>query len=807
MNVDNVSSDVLGVFEEKKVLQNFILNRQPRSPPESRDGGRSLRENAEEVAELLVNQPNLSSKEVAAKTGLSKEELIEVYTYIQNNKALQDRIIYHSNCPTFTKEMSELLTYERNYVEALLKGNAVYPLILEVHLGEFCTSSCKMCFSHDIDYEERVRKEQSMKEATIMRLLEECAENNVREVWFSGGKEPLTKPIAAKVIARANELGFITKLYTNGELLTPEVRKAVLECMHVRVSLNGTREETYDKIHFPPDGKCPMHTRAGKGVFYKVKRNIAELVKLKQENRARVNIAISQIVQPDNYDELADFVRLGYGLGVNSVHTIAESVGNVREFTEEEKQAIIGHVATIMREKSEGAYGDMGIDLRGVTREELDAEKARAQFLPGMKKPEKCLSGILKRGVNPYGAVYYCEFSSHPQHARKYRHLRLGSLNEKDFGEILRENAGNYPALCSICQAHEYGLNITFEKLKQDLEYGISLQKQPYYRDVTPVALVGLGRWGGGALVNVLKDIPGVVIYGVARSTFREKKRQLNINNNIKVYPAEKYGEILSKRDIKAIIIATGVDTHYELTKEALLAGKDVFVEKPFTRTVKEAEELIAIAKERGLILTVGYEFMYDQNINKLKETIDSNVLGEVESIELSMLNPLFGKKIDKTTNVVEDIGTHQLSILQVLLGIRDIEGLSVSEVTKERAAFGFKYGEVAVQIKLDRDYDNDHRDRIIEVKGNEGRAVLDYETGAMSIETNTDEGVALDGEKAFAGGEQKSSKTALDLELEAFINAIKTRTQLINSAELTGDICRIVPEINKLSDGGVNYS
>ena len=74
-----------------------------------------------------------------------------------------------------------------------------------------------------------------------------------------------------------------------------------------------------------------------------------------------------------------------------------------------------------------------------------------------------------------------------------------------------------------------------------------------------------------------------------------------------------------------------------------ILAGKDVFVEKPFTKTVKEARELIQIAREKDLLLVVDYEFMHDPNINLLRRAIVGGEFGRIEEVELNYLNPLAG--------------------------------------------------------------------------------------------------------------------------------------------------------------------
>ena len=80
----------------------------------------------------------------------------------------------------------------------------------------------------------------------------------------------------------------------------------------------------------------------------------------------------------------------------------------------------------------------------------------------------------------------------------------------------------------------------------------------------------------------------------------------------------ESFKDILGNSDIKAVTIATPAETHYHLVKQALLAGKDVFVEKPIALTVKEGEALVELAEKNGRILMVGHILRYHPAVIKL---------------------------------------------------------------------------------------------------------------------------------------------------------------------------------------------
>src|SRR5213079_1512646 len=114
------------------------------------------------------------------------------------------------------------------------------------------------------------------------------------------------------------------------------------------------------------------------------------------------------------------------------------------------------------------------------------------------------------------------------------------------------------------------------------------------------------------------------------------------------------------RSDVDGVVIATPVQTHYRLAKEALLRGKHVLVEKPLTTNVAEAEELVALSKELGLTLMVGHTFEYSPAVNEIRKFVQSGDMGEIYCIEAERLNlGLFRSDV----NVVWDLAPHDVSI------------------------------------------------------------------------------------------------------------------------------------------------
>jgi len=118
---------------------------------------------------------------------------------------------------------------------------------------------------------------------------------------------------------------------------------------------------------------------------------------------------------------------------------------------------------------------------------------------------------------------------------------------------------------------------------------------------------------------------------------------------------------VFDSPDIDAVAICTPIDTHFELTRRALEAGKHVFVEKPLTHSVLEAEELVALARARDRVLLVDHTFIYGPASRVIKESIDSGELGELLYIDTVRVNlGVFHPNV----SVLWDLAVHDVSTI-----------------------------------------------------------------------------------------------------------------------------------------------
>lgn len=435
--------------------------------------------NVFKVIEKILDHPEKRSKTIVHELNITKAQLIEIYRFVAEHKEFQDLLFDYQKYPQNVLPMFGVIRNNKR-IEKIIKGQEPFPEIVEIHLGEDCNFNCAMCFSRDTNYMGRELGQSLMDMATIGKLFEEFKIGGVKEIWFSGGKEPLMSPIAFDAIEMANKMGFATRLYTNGELLdSPEKFKKVLSSFQTRISLNVSDAATYSEIHFSTSKSTRQ--RSGNLIFKKVLKNVLKLLEQKRKTKSKTIIALSFILQPLNHQEIFDFISLAYKLGVDSAQIRTESVGLVRPFTKIEKEKILKQVEKIKLKKEAGFFGNMEIDMRGVTKDELNADKKKNQFLPAIKKARLCRAGSFKRGINPYGDVFACEHSMHPGCERIYQDKKLGSIKNESFASIIKKASGKFPKTCRLCQSFEYGLNISLEKLSDDYQWGIRPEDQPYF--------------------------------------------------------------------------------------------------------------------------------------------------------------------------------------------------------------------------------------------------------------------------------------------------------------------------------------
>lgn len=180
----------------------------------------------------------------------------------------------------------------------------------------------------------------------------------------------------------------------------------------------------------------------------------------------------------------------------------------------------------------------------------------------------------------------------------------------------------------------------------------------------TKIAVIGAGYWGKN-LVRNFADLGALV------AVCDSNANACTVAANLGVHTCSNFSEILKNPAIDAVAISSPAVSHYPIAKEALLSGKDVFVEKPLALEVPEGRELIDLAESQGRILMVGHILQYHPAVLKLKELVDSGKLGKIQYVYSNRLN--IGK-IRSEENILWSFAPHDISVILLLLGEMPIE-------------------------------------------------------------------------------------------------------------------------------------
>jgi predicted dehydrogenase len=187
-------------------------------------------------------------------------------------------------------------------------------------------------------------------------------------------------------------------------------------------------------------------------------------------------------------------------------------------------------------------------------------------------------------------------------------------------------------------------------------------------RQLRGVAIIGLGYWGPNWVRN-FSQIPG--IERVVCCDFSHPRLDRIKQRYSSVAITDQLDRVLADPQVEAVIVATPVNTHFEIANRCLKAGKSTLVEKPLATSSVQAEQLIRMARERDLTLMTGHTFEYSAPVIKIRELIDSGELGDVFYISSVRANlGLFRRDV----NVAWDLATHDISIILMLLGEMPLE-------------------------------------------------------------------------------------------------------------------------------------
>ena len=190
------------------------------------------------------------------------------------------------------------------------------------------------------------------------------------------------------------------------------------------------------------------------------------------------------------------------------------------------------------------------------------------------------------------------------------------------------------------------------------------------------VGLIGFGYWGPN-LARAIATSEGCELAAISDADAIRLERASRRYPDARAFTDPI--EMVTATDISAVVIATPADTHFDLARRALAAGKHVLVEKPMARTMAEATELIRIAQAAQVVLMPAHVFLYNAAVRKVRHYIEAGELGEIYYVYSQRLN--LGQ-VRRDVNALWNFAPHDLSILAYWL-----------DATPERlVAWGFPY-------------------------------------------------------------------------------------------------------------------
>ena len=187
-----------------------------------------------------------------------------------------------------------------------------------------------------------------------------------------------------------------------------------------------------------------------------------------------------------------------------------------------------------------------------------------------------------------------------------------------------------------------------------------SARKSP--SSLVRVGVIGYGYWGPNVVRN-LQSLENCRLATICDQNSDALQRAKRAYPSVEV--TTDFSGLLNSPQIDAIAVVTPVWTHFDLAKAALQNGKHVFVEKPFTSTPQQAEELIELADRKRLKIMVDHTFLFTGAVRKIRQLIDDGTLGALYYYDSTRVNlGLFQHDV----NVVWDLAPHDLSVMDYLM-------------------------------------------------------------------------------------------------------------------------------------------
>lgn len=310
------------------------------------------------------------------------------------------------------------------------------------------------------------------------------------------------------------------------------------------------------------------------------------------------------------------------------------------------------------------------------------------------------------------------------------------------------------------------------------------------------VGVVGAGTWGRN-IVRTLHELGGMA--AVAETDPAVRARLVAEYPGVPVY--DTHAALLAGEEVDAVAIATPVHTHYDLTRAALSADKDVFIEKPLSVDSREAEDLVALAEARGRILMVGHLLLYQPAIQRLIQEVRDGRIGTLLAMHQTRAKLGRARTFE---NVMWSFSVHDLAVMLEVAGggptrVRALGHAVIQPSVHDDVHLHMEF-EGGVQAHLHASWLWPEVERRLTVIGSLGMLVYDEVTQELVLHRKT-----IDDELAhFDEGAEllyRGDDEPLKLELQHFIECCQTRSRPRTDGESGVAVVRVMEEAQRQLD------
>lgn len=320
------------------------------------------------------------------------------------------------------------------------------------------------------------------------------------------------------------------------------------------------------------------------------------------------------------------------------------------------------------------------------------------------------------------------------------------------------------------------------------------------------IAVVGCGYWGKN-LVRNFAELGALHTLCDSNSEVLSKLAQLYPDVNTET----SLEKVLADKEIRGIVISSPAALHYSMTKQALLADRDVFVEKPITSKSSEAQELVDLAEKRKRILMVGHLMLYHPAVRTLKRHIQSGDLGEIYYLYSTRVN--LGQ-VRRDESALWRLAPHDISLFLYLLEdfpeIVSARGISYVQPHLEDVVFITMQFPPNVLAHIHASWLDPHKIRQLTIVGSKKMAVFDdmepehklkiYEQGVADNQdrlTSPSETLALRSEGVFLP--RVDLAEPLSLECRHFLECMKNRLIPLSNGKQGLGVVRVLEKIEEV--------